>query len=335
MRKKAASLRVIVGMSILLPLVFIIALFTVSKSEFKKKPPDIALVIKTIDPSYEFWQIVITGAESACNEAGAVLKVYGPQQENDTDTQIAILETIIPRKPSAIVLAACDYNRLVPIVKKIHEKHIPLIVIDSGINSDIPLSFIATDNSVAGEKAGLKMLDLLAPGDHVAIISYVKETASAIERERGVKKALSENTKLIFDGVFYCNNLRDKASEITLKILNENPGIRGIIALNDPSTIGAARTIEQYHLKDKIQLVGFDNSIEEIDYLEAGVIKALIVQKPFNMGYLSIATAIKSVRGEKTEKKIDTSSSLLTIENMYSEENQKLLFPIIKEVPFK
>jgi ribose transport system substrate-binding protein len=315
-------------------LFLIIVIFIISKNELAKKPVNIALVIKTIDPSYEFWQIVLSGAESACSEEGALLHVYGPQQETDVDTQIDILKNVITRKPSVVILAACDYNRLVPVVKIIDEKQIPLIVIDSGINSDIPLSFIATDNVAAGEKAGLKMLDLLAPGDHVIIMSYVKGTASAIDRETGVKKAFMENPKLIIDDVMYCDNLRTIASELTLKVLKENSGIKGIIALNDPSTIGVARVIKEYNLEEKIQLVGFDNSIEEIDYLEEGIIKALIVQKPFNMGYLSAKAAVTSIRGEKVEKRIDTSASLITLENMYSEENQKLLFPIIKVVPY-
>ena len=290
MHKKKRFFRIILSAGILL--FIIIVIFFISKNELQKRPVHIALVIKTIDPSYEFWQIVIAGTESACSEEGAILNVYGPQLENDVDSQIEIINNIIPLKPSALILAACDYNRLVPVVNKIDENQIPLIVIDSGINSDIPLSLIATDNIAAGEKAGLKMLELLSAGDHVIIMSYVKGTATA-------------------------------------KVLKENPGIKGIIALNDPTTIGVARILKQYNFEDKIQLVGFDNSLEEIDYLEEGIIKALIVQKPFNMGYLSAKAAINSIRGKKVQKRIDTSAGLITSENMYSEENQKLLFPII------
>jgi ribose transport system substrate-binding protein len=334
MNKKRLFFRITIACAILLLIAsVIITISLISTYGFKKKPMNISLVIKTIDPSFEFWQIIKSGVESACNEEGALLTVSGPMQENDLNSQIEILTNLIEQKPSAIILAAIDYNGLVPAVEKINENHIPIIIIDSGINSGIPLSFIATDNIVAGEKAGQKMSELLSYGDHIAIISYIKGTSTAIEREKGVKKAISENKKLVVDNVYYCDNLREKAGTITTAILKENPGIKGIIALNDPSTTGVARIIKQKNLKDRIQLVGFDNSIEEIDYLEQGVIKALIVQKPFNMGYLSVKAAIKSVRGEIVEKRIDTGANLITADNMYSEENQKLLFPIIKEVP--
>ena len=53
------------------------------------------------------------------------------------------------------------------------------------------------------------------------------------------------------------------------------------------------------------------------------------------MGYLSIKTAIELLRGKSVKKRIDTGSSLITLDNMYTQENQKLLFPLIKEIPIK
>ena len=73
-----------------------------------------------------------------------------------------------------------------------------------------------------------------------------------------------------------------------------------------------------------------DSSIEQIQFLESGVFDALVVQKPFNMGYLSVETAVDVTRGRKTETSIDSGSELITKENMYTQENQKLLFPVTK-----
>ena len=62
--------------------------------------------------------------------------------------------------------------------------------------------------------------------------------------------------------------------------------------------------------------------------MEAGVYEALAIQKPFNMGYLGVETAVRAARGERVEENIDSGSELITKENMYTEENQKLLFPV-------
>ncbi len=328
-----------IAISILLFFILIIVatsiIYFIQKNILTYQKMNITMVIKSMDPSFNFWQIVKAGAVSAKNEYGINLNITGPWLESNINDQKSILEKLIIEKPSAIILAALDYNALTPVVEKIHLNGIPIITIDSGINSNIPISLIATDNIVAGQKLGKQMIKLLSSGDSVAILSYVKGTSSAIEREKGVRKALGESEKLIIEGSYYCDNFREKAIEITLDIVKNKPQVKGIIALNDPSTTGAARALKKIGDKDLITLIGFDNGIEEIEFLEEGIIKALVVQKPFNMGYLSVKTAIEMLRKKKVNARIDTGSTLITLDNMYTQENQKLLFPLAKEIPIK
>lgn len=82
-------------------------------------------------------------------------------------------------------------------------------------------------------------------------------------------------------------------------------------------------------LEEQVKVIGFDSSAEEIELLEEGVFQGIVIQKSFNMGYLGIEKAVKAVRGEKVPKNVDSGSQLITKENMYTDENQKLLFPFI------
>ena len=77
--------------------------------------------------------------------------------------------------------------------------------------------------------------------------------------------------------------------------------------------------------------MGIDSSLESIQFLEAGVMQGLVVQKPFNMGYLSVEKAVQLLEGVQVERNIDSGSKLITRENMYTDENQKLLFPFKDE----
>ena len=60
--------------------------------------------------------------------------------------------------------------------------------------------------------------------------------------------------------------------------------------------------------------------------LETGEVDALIVQNPFAMGYLAMENANLLMKGRKTEKKIDTETTVITRDNMFDEANQKILF---------
>ena len=63
------------------------------------------------------------------------------------------------RKVDAIVLSPSDSNKLVPSLEEAYENKIPVIIIDSEVNTDKIKSIIATDNLEAGKKAGSLVID--------------------------------------------------------------------------------------------------------------------------------------------------------------------------------
>ncbi|MGI6777618.1 MAG: substrate-binding domain-containing protein [Acetivibrionales bacterium] len=290
----------------------------------------IVVILKSLDPTMEFWDVVEEGVYVAANEFEIKkVEITGPEVESDVEGQIRIVEETIRSKPDAIVLAAGDYNMLVPSAERIVKSGIKLVTIDSGLNCDLSRSFIATDNIEAGRKAGEAMASIIEKDSEVAIVSHTRGTATAIEREQGVRESLSKYPSIKILDTFFSDNDQENAYRITENLLKSNPGIRGIIGLNETSTKGVARAIKELGMKNKVKLVGFDNSIEEIKYIEEGIIQAIVVQNPFNMGYRGIEMAVKVLKGEKVEKRIDTGSVVVTKENMYTSENQKLLFPFI------
>lgn len=289
----------------------------------------IVIVFKSLNEGMGFWEVVRAGIDVAAKEFGVKVEIVGPKFERDISGQVEILEKVVEEKPAAIVLAASDYTQLVPIAQEIKKKGIRLVTIDSGINSDLPESFIATDNVQAGKKAGVELARIIDRNSEIVIISHVKETATAIEREKGVREGLAGNfSGKVYDTLF-CDNNQEKAYAIAKEVLTTKPDVKGIASLNETSTIGTARAVKELGLGGKVKLVGFDSSFDEIKLIEEGVIQAVTVQNPFNMGYRGVEMAVKSLKGEKISKRIDTGSVLVTKSNMYTSENQKLLFPFV------
>lgn len=294
-----------------------------------KKKIDVTVIIKTIDTSVEFWQVLIDGVNEAAQEFNVNVQVWGTESETDVDEQIALVEKAIENRPDAIVLAATDYERLVPVSEKIKKSGIKLIIVDSGIESDIADSVVATDNINAGREAGEAMKGLIKNKAKIAIVSYVKNAASHIDRQKGVHEVIENYPEIEMLGTYYGEGSEQNAYHLVLEMLQVHKDVFGIIGLNEPTTVGAGRAIQELGLKGKVQLIGFDSSFNEIKLLDEGVMKATVLQRPFQMGYLSIKTAMEVVKGKKVAKLIDTGSLLITKENMYEEENQKLLFPFI------
>ncbi|MCG7214855.1 substrate-binding domain-containing protein [Paenibacillus mucilaginosus] len=302
-----------------------------SGAEAKSRP--ILLIPKTTDPRISFWQAMRQGAEAAAREYGVEVQMAGMAAETEIEGQIRLLEEAILRKPRAIILAAADSNRLLPVCTRIKEAGIPLITVDSGLSAEAAASLIATDNYAAGRQVGDAMGALLKPGAKVAVISFVKGSTPAVERERGVRDSLEEKGITVAQ-TLYTNAEEELAYRLTMELLQSAAAreLDGFIGLNEPSTVGAARALKEGQPEGgRVPMVGFDSSMREIAFLEEGVLQAIVVQKPFNMGYLAVKTAVEASSGVAAAPWVDTGAVTVTRSTMFSKANQKLLFPFGSE----
>lgn len=317
--------------SLLVAVIVIIALaLLVVRYQIVVKPPmKIIYVSKTADES-DFWSMMIEGASMAAKEKGAQLKVVAPNKEEDIEKQNMLIEEAIAEKPDAIVLTPSDYVKTLPAAEKIKASGIKLVLVDSTLNKEVADAVITTDNIEAGRAMGNYVRENSDENVRIGIVSHVKGASTAIDRESGFREGLQEKSTNVMDTVF-SDSSYERAYEVTKKMLERRPDITMVAGLNEYSTVGAGRAIEELGISDKVKIVGFDNSIEEIQMLESGVVSSIVIQKPFDMGYLGVKTAIDLVNGEKTDRSINSGSKLILKETIYTSENQKLLFPFYEK----
>jgi len=288
---------------------------------------NVVVIFKTVDyRSTPFWGNVRDGVLSAGQDFGVAASIRGPAVESDVQGQIDIVRQAIREKPDAIVLAAADFYDLVPVAREIKSHGIPLVCVDSFINSGDDDVRIGTDSYEGGQKCASALLRYVKPGDLVAIMSYVKGSSTAIDRESGVRDGLKGAVRIL--DTLYSNADADLAFSQAARLIAQTPGLRGIVTLNDPTARGAARALDESGKATSIALIGFDNSLLVLHYLERGVIRDTVVQKPFNMGYLAIKTASDLMRHRRVPRFINTGSVDISRANMFQPENQKLLFPV-------
>lgn len=295
------------------------------KKSWSERPLDIVLIQKAVDDT-DFWSSISQGGEMAARELDVNLTVMGPETERDALLQNQMILEAIRQKPDAIALTPCSFDETAPYAEKIEEAGIVLVVVDSVMDRELGISLIATDNYEAGFKLGQYMRQFVEEDTVVGIVSYMKGTSTAKEREAGFRAGILEEERIA--EVVFCDSSAEKAYDLTCALLEKYPDMDMIVGFNEYSAVGAARAVKELGQVGKIRMAGFDSSLEEAHLLEEGVFEAIVVQKPFNMGYLGIETAAKAARGKEVAAYVDSGSELITRENMYTEENQKLLFPV-------
>ena len=116
-------------------------------------------------------------------------------------------------------------------------------------------------------------------------------------------------------------------NELAQELMRKYPDLELIAGMNEYSAVGVGRAVSDAGAKDKIAVVGVDCSQEAINLMEMGVYKGIIVQKAFRMGYIGVEETIHMLNGDAVEKNIDSGCELVTPENMYNSDIERLIFP--------
>ena len=320
--KKNKAVWLVAGMGVLFVLLTGI-LYVGAKT---KGPVRLVYIPKVIDDKNDFWKFLLEGVQMAAEESGAEVTIMAGKNETDVQGQIVKIREAISMQPDAILLSPISYTTVTKAVREIKEAGIRLVLVDSTLDEEIQDAAVCTDNVHAGEKMGEIFQKIKPERPVIGLVLHVEGSSTAIEREAGFRNAIGEYADCIVDTV-YTDSDYEKGYEVTSQMLLEHPDINVVVGGNEYSAVGAARAVRDLGLGSQIQMIGFDSSIEELQMLEEGLFQAVVVQKPFNMGYLGVETAIRLLHGEDTEAYVDSGSEIITKENMYEEENQKLLFP--------
>ena len=281
---------------------------------------------KIKDDTNDFWSSLISGCKMAAEEYGSKLEIMAPDKEENIEEQNRLLKAAIEKEPDAIMFSPSSMSASDKLLKEAKEKGIRITYIDSYTEEELQDLTVATDNVEAGRRLGEYARTLLDKDSRLAIVSHVKGVSTAVEREQGFREGLGDYAKNIVD-VVYCNSLFEKSYELTNELMEKYPDLEMIAGMNEYSAVGVGRAVSDAGAKDRIAVVGVDCSQEAINLMEMGVYKGIIVQKAFRMGYMGVEETIHMLNGDAVAKNIDSGCELVTPDNMYDSDIERLIFP--------
>src|SRR2546423_2128200 len=152
------------------------------KSHITGKKLTIAVIPK--GTTHEFWKSIHAGANKAARELsaqGTEVEVIwkGPLREDDREQQIQVVEGFISQGVQGIVLAPLDSRALVRPVEEARRAGVPTVIIDSRLESDSIVSFVATDNRKGGQLGAGRLGELLGGEGKGVLLRYGEGSARA------------------------------------------------------------------------------------------------------------------------------------------------------------
>lgn len=296
------------------------------KSQQREKGFSLIYIPKVVDGTNDFWTSLIAGTKMAAKEYGVELEITAPDKEQDVKRQNEILVEAIEKKPDAILFSPSSFTESTEYLEEAKKQGIHIIFVDSYTKETIQDLTIATDNLEVGRKLGEYAGQLVDDKTQIALVGHVQGVSTAVEREQGFREGLGKHSENIVDVVF-CDSMYDKAYVLAMDLMEKYPDLGLIAGLNEYSSVGAARAVKEAGAEERIKVIGVDSSQEAVQMMEQGIFQGFVVQKAFKMGYMSVRETVRFLRGEEVEETIDSGCELVTPENMYTSEIEKLLFP--------
>lgn len=289
----------------------------------------IDVIVKATDS--QFWQAMLAGSQTAGNDWGVQVGLFGATSEADVSDQARLIENSISRHVDAIVLAPSSSYALNGAISRARSQNIKVITVDT--RATVPSDgFIGTDNVKAGTQAADRLGELLQKkginSGEILIESSVAGVQSLTDRDKGFQNQLKARfPDLKVTAHRYNNNDTATALSQTNDVISVNSRLVGIFADNNVSANGVAQSLQENKAKDRIVAVGFDSDPQEIDAIKNGALKAIVVQNPYYFGYHGVVTAAMSAQGRYAPPSLDPGAVLVDLSNMNTPEVQKLLKP--------
>ncbi len=281
-----------------------------------------------------FYITMSKGVNAAASRYGIKVVQQDPSAF-DVTVSAPIVEALVAKgEIKALVTAPNDKQQSIPVLQKANDAGIPVITVDTFIgdgdyaNGEVkfPLTYIGSDNVQGGYIACAALGDKLGAGAKIYISNVKPGISTTDQREEGCKNA-AKDKGLEVVRVDYNNNDANTAQEQTAAVLTANKDIKGMFATNTFGAQGAGTAIENAGLTGAVEVALFDAGAANIEFLKAGTVSMVIAQKPADMGYFGVITAIANARGVTSmPKRVPTGYAVITKDNVDDPNISKFIY---------
>ena len=271
------------------------------------KKPTVVVVLKEGDSQY--WRIMRAGMEKGFKDFDIDGKVMVPS-ESTTQGQADLLMKTYKEKPDVIITAPIG-SSVSPTLESFTD--VPILL----VNNDIPMknktAYIGTNNLELGKKAGAFLASQLQPGNKIAILGGELSNSVFRERIEGAKISLQNaGIKIAYLKSGISNDAKTIQSVIK-KLIRDQPDIKGVVTTHDTIALPVIKELKEQGLL--IPVIGPDGLTEMVELIADETIPGTVGQNPYDMGYLSVETAMKVIKGENVEKFVDSGVDIIIKEN--------------------
>lgn len=262
-----------------------------------------------------FFVALNDGIKKVVESHGDKLISFDPQQ--DLSRQISGIEDFVSQRVDAIFVAALDWKGIKPALETAKKAKIPVIIVDAPVfDVDLVATTVASDNWNAGVLCAKDMIKRLGTKANIVVLAH-PTAKSAIDRTEGFKAYIKKYAGLKVIAEQSSNGQLDQAMTVMEDIIQAQPKIDVVMALNDPTAMGAIAALESANRLKGVLVYGVDGSPDAKKMIKEGAkLTATASQFPSKIGSMGADAAYKILSGKKVAKEIKVPVELIDSANI-------------------
>ncbi len=313
-------------------LILVLIIFGVSAGmlfvNMEEEPNRVSVIVN--DSNSDRWIAMRQGLEQAANEENIQLNYVSTGVLTSEEEQKALIEREVENGAQGVIVQLVSSMEPDQIFEQL-DGSVAIMLLESDVEPEGVYALTAPDNRKIGTalaEAVIADQDGSLSGVKIGVLSGSSTLLSMQQRLSGVKDTLedagAELTWCIYDST--------ESFATELATMQEDSPVDIIISLGNQETETVVDYLQTRQEEEQpFRLYGEGCSEKAVYYLDKGVITALVVPNEFNMGYQSVRSIAKQLQYKLSSADSEQVDSLvIRKENLYDEENQKILFPIVQ-----
>ncbi|TKT74455.1 ABC transporter substrate-binding protein [Aquamicrobium sp. LC103] len=296
----------------------------VGQSHAQEERPKVELVLGI---QIGFHEAIACGARAAAEEFGADVTVQAAKNYGPAD-QVPLLNSVLARSPDFIILDPTNRTSLVAPLMDVASQGVKVIAVDTTLDDTSMLTArIGTDNVEVGRQLARALAEQVGPeGGKVVMVGSSPGISTVDQRIQGFEEEIATIENIEFIGTQYAGNEVSQAQNMFSSLLSANPDLVGVASPSENPSMGVAGAIRNAGVSDTVSAAGVDASEAQIELLREGILDALVIQQPYEMGYQAVEAAVKVANGEEVAAESGTGAIIGTQTNIDDPEVSKYLY---------
>lgn len=307
----------------IVPLVGTLLLLALCGGACKRRPATVAVIPRTCGTA--LWEPEHAGAATVARSAGLNLYWNAPMRDDDTQTQISLIEKSVERGMAGIIVSPIQTLPVRTPIRRVLAEGVPVVVIDTelGIPSGPKLGYVLNDEQEGGRIAARRVGSILGGKGNIAIVGMQPELHSNTVRERSFEATLNSE----FAGIHIVARRLGLPSmpqeqHNAEELLAGTTSLDAVVALTLAATRGTYYALAEFGKARKIKLVGFDQDL--IPPIRDGGIDSVVVQNTFEIGRIAMELMNREIHGAPGPAEFRVQPVLMTRENVDSPEMHQI-----------